>query len=368
MSKNNSLTYIDLERLVLFIVLLFLGYRFVQVTIRILILFALVFLLFLLLNPVVVWVEKRGPRRAWASIITIVSVLIIFLILALVLLPPIVIQMNKLIDEVPQITQSLLSQLKTFSQQIPYLEQLSTDLDLGKILSGPPVISGLAKVGQNIVTVIFFAALGIFLLIFMLGNPRPILVGLLQFFPEQKVFRVREGIIFLSRDIATWFYSALTIGIINGITVTIGLLIVKVPFAFIFGILYALAEFIPYLGPLSVAIVALIFALSQSFITALIVLVILIIVQILEATVWGPLILSRNLNLHPVSIIFGVLVFESLLGVLGALLAIPLLLTLKIFYYEFYKIAFPPKFLEDEAEEIMEMQLEHPHEQKKRKM
>jgi len=368
MSKDNSLNYIDLERLVLFIVLLLLAFRFIQITISILILFALVFLVFLLLNPVVVWVEKRKIKRGWAALITVVTVLIIFAVLILVLLPPIIIQSNKLIDEIPQITQGLLAQLKTISEQIPYLESLSSDIDLGKIVSGPPLVSGLAKIGSNIVTVIFFGALGIFLVIFMLANPKPIIMGLLQFFPEQKVFRVREGIIFLSRDIATWFYSALTIGIINGITVAIGLTIVGVPFAFVFGILYAMAEFIPYIGPLAVAILAIFFALSQSFVAALVVLIILIIVQILEATVWGPLILSRNLDLHPVSIIFGVLTAETLLGVLGALLAIPFLLTIKIFYYEFYKIAFPPNFLEDEAVEVIEMQLDDPHEHKKRKM
>ena len=368
MSKDNSLNYIDLERLVLFIVLLLLAFRFVQLTISILILFALVFLIFLLLNPVVVWVEKRKIKRGWAALITVVSVLIIFAVLILVLLPPIIIQSNKLIDQIPEITQGLLAQLKTISEQIPYLESLSSDIDLGKIVSGPPLVSGLAKIGSNIVTVIFFGALGIFLVIFMLANPKPIIMGLLQFFPEQKVFRVREGIIFLSRDIATWFYSALTIGIINGITVAVGLAVVGVPFAFVFGILYAMAEFIPYIGPLAVAILAIFFALSQSFVAALVVLVILIIVQILEATVWGPLILSRNLDLHPVSIIFGVLTAETLLGVLGALLAIPFLLTIKIFYYEFYRIAFPPNFLDDEAGEVMEMQLEHTHEHKKRKM
>lgn len=357
--NNSSLTYIDLERLVLFIVLLILAFRFIQLTAEVLILFTLVFLIVLLLNPVVVWIEKKSLNRTWSAILSVLGVLIIIAIILGFALPPLIKQINLLINEIPSITEDILNQIKKFSKQFPFLERLTSQLDVSKLLTAPPLFTGIAKVSQNIIAFLFFVIIAVFLILFVLANPRPLLVGFLQFFPEDKINRVRESIILLSSSLATWFYSALTIGVINGIIASIGLLIIGVKFALIFAVLLVLAEFVPLIGPLAVAIVAVLFALSQSFVTALLTIGVFIIVQILEATVWSPLIIAHRLELHPISIIFGILTAEAILGLAGALLAVPILLIIKIFYYEFYEREFPKDFLETEAEEIMEMELKH---------
>jgi predicted PurR-regulated permease PerM len=359
MVNEKSLTYYDLERLVIFVVLLGLAYRFIQLTAEVLILFTLVFLVVLLLNPAVVWIEKRGLKRTFAAILGVLAVLIFLALLLTLALPPIIKQVNLLANQIPEITDNLLEKVKIFSEQFPFLSKITSALDIDKILTAPPVFTGIAKVSQNLVGVIFFAILSLFLIIFVLSNPKPLLTGFLQFFPEDKIEGVREGLILLSKNLATWFYSSLLIGIINGTIVGVGFFLIGIEFSLIFAVLYTLAEFIPLVGPLAIAIVAVLFALSQNFISALLVIAILVIIQILESTVWSPLILAHNLDLHPISIVFGILAAEVLIGIAGAILAVPILLIIKVFYYEFYRKTFPPNFLETEAEEIMEMELKH---------
>ncbi|TET55443.1 MAG: AI-2E family transporter [Actinobacteria bacterium] len=365
MAKNNSLSYVDLERLVIFIILLLLGFRFIQLTAEVIILFALVTLLFLLLNPVVVWLEKRGLNRTWASIVTIVTIILIIVLILIFALQPITNQINLLIEEVPDIADELLGNIQRISKGFPILENITSKLDLTKIITAPtPLFRRISAISQNLIGSIFFAILSIFLIVFMLSNPKPVITGFLQFFPKDKINRVREGIILLSSNLATWFYSALLIGTINGVIVGIGFVFIGVQFPLLFAILYILAEFVPLVGPLAVALMAVLFALSQSFVTFILVLILLAVVQILEATLWSPLILAHRLNLHPLSIVFAILTAEVLIGISGAILAIPALLTIKIFYYEFYTRDFPTHFLSIEAEEVMEMQIKHGHRKK----
>jgi len=361
MAEKNSLNYLEAERLVIFIILLILVYRFILLTTEVLILFTLVFLIVLLLNPVVVWIEKKGLKRTWAAVLSVVAVLILISLVLGLALPPIIEQVNLLAKELPRISTSLIDKAKEFSSQFPLLGNITSKIDIGKILTSGPVFSNISKASQNLVALVFFTVLAIFLIIFTLANPKPLLVGFLQFFPQEKTNRVRESIILLSKGLATWFYSSLIIGIINGTIAGIGLLVIGVDFALIFAVLLVLAEFIPLVGPLAIAITAILFGLSQSLLTAALVVVVFVVVQILEATIWSPLILARRLELHPISVVFAILAGELLLGLAGALLAIPVLLTIKIFYYEFYRRQFAPSFLETEAEEIMEMELKHKH-------
>ena len=361
MVEKNSLNYLEAERLVIFIIMLILAYRFMLLTAEVLILFALVFLVVLLLNPLVVWTEKKGLKRTWAAILSVVAILILIALILGIALPPIVKQVNLLAKELPGILDSLIENAKQFSSQFPFLESITSKIDISKLLTSGPIFSAISKASQNLIALVFFSILAIFLIIFTLANPKPLLVGFLQFFPREKINRVRESIILLSDGLARWFYSSLIIGIINGTIAGIGLLIIGVDFALIFAVLLVLAEFIPLVGPLAIAITAVLFGLSQSLLTASLVVVVFVVVQILEATIWSPLILARRLELHPVSVVFAILAGELLLGLAGALLAVPILLTIKIFYYEFYRRGFGPGFLETEAEEIMEMELRHRH-------
>lgn len=113
----------------------------------------------------------------------------------------------------------------------------------------------------------------------------------------------------------------------------IGLLILGVDYALVLALVAGLFEIVPYIGPIVAAIPALFFAFIQDPPLALAVAILYIIVQQLENHLLVPMIMSKSVGLNPVLVILGVLVGGSLGGLLGAIVAIPLLGGIQVFVH-----------------------------------
>ena len=109
----------------------------------------------------------------------------------------------------------------------------------------------------------------------------------------------------------------------------------------LFGLFCGLTDVIPYLGPYIGGAPAVIVGFSQSTITGIITLVAVVIIQFIEGNFLQPLIMSKQLKLHPVTIMLGLLVFGYFFGVIGMVLATPIMATIKVvftFFDERYNI------------------------------
>src|SRR4029077_16218279 len=93
--------------------------------------------------------------------------------------------------------------------------------------------------------------------------------------------------------------------------------------AAVLGMIAGVLEAIPYLGPILSAVPALLFALGEGGMTPVWVLLAYLGVQLLENNVISPLIMSRSMKLHPVAVIFSMLLCVEVFGVLGVLVAAP---------------------------------------------
>ena len=101
-------------------------------------------------------------------------------------------------------------------------------------------------------------------------------------------------------------------------------------------------EAVPYLGPLLSAVPALLLAISKGGMTPLWVVLAYIAVQALENNVTTPLIMARSMKLHPVAVIFSMLLCVVTFGVLGVLVAAPLVAIVGILHDELYRKRFLP--------------------------
>lgn len=146
------------------------------------------------------------------------------------------------------------------------------------------------------------------------------------------------------------------LGLIIGVVTAVGLSILGVQSALAIGILAGLLEFVPNLGPVVTAIVAIVVALLQpdnylgltNIQLALAVLVFMIIVQQLENTLLVPRIVGNSLNMHPLLVLLGVLMGASLAGILGAVLAAPILASFKLIgIYTWRKMFDLPPFADE---------------------
>jgi predicted PurR-regulated permease PerM len=125
-----------------------------------------------------------------------------------------------------------------------------------------------------------------------------------------------------------------------GMTLWIGLSILGVPLALAISFLAAIFNLVPYLGPILGLIPAMLLGFSVSPLTGILVIVVFVIANQLESNLLSPLILSKNVNIHPVTVLLAIIAGFSLYGFVGALLAVPGVALFKILY-ESYVMTLP---------------------------
>lgn len=140
----------------------------------------------------------------------------------------------------------------------------------------------------------------------------------------------------LDRAVGGYIRGQLLVAIGVGLIVTVGFWISGVPLAGSLGFLAAVFNLIPYVGVIVSTVPALLLALTVGWPQVLAVLGVVVLANQVEAHLLSPRILGQTTSLHPVSVIAAILVGSSLYGLVGALLAVPLLAFFKVLYVEFY--------------------------------
>lgn len=178
---------------------------------------------------------------------------------------------------------------------------------------------------------------------FTLMDPRPIVGAIFSIVPECHHEQTLTILQRVGEFVPTWALATLLA------MLTVGLLVflLMLPFfgfldALVLGLIAGVFEAIPYLGPILSAIPALLFALGVGGMTPLWVLLVYLAVQLLENNVISPLIMSRSMKLHPVAVIFSMLLCVEVFGVLGVLIAAPVVAIVEILRDELYRKRFLP--------------------------
>lgn len=223
----------------------------------------------------------------------------------------------------------------------PPKESVSFRSGLGEMFQGTfgRVTSGAFNAAQFVivlVTVFFGVA-------FTLMNPRPIFGAMFSVIPEQHHGRALVIMQRIGRFVPRWAGATL-LGML-----TIGLLVFLLMWpifgftdALVLGLIAGVLEAIPFIGPVISAVPALLLAAGTGGMTPLWVLLAYIGVQALENNVILPLIMARGMKLHPVAVIFSMLLCVAAFGVLGVLVAAPLVAIVDIVHDELFRKRFLP--------------------------
>jgi predicted PurR-regulated permease PerM len=151
-------------------------------------------------------------------------------------------------------------------------------------------------------------------------------------FPKSERSRVSAACVDVSRKVSAWLAGQLFLAIIIGSTAAIGLGLMGVPYFYVLALIAGIGELIPIVGPLLSAIPAIAVAFSVSPALALGVLVFFIVQQQFENHLLVPRVMSRQVGVSPVIVIIALLIGGSLLGVVGAILAVPTAAILHVIY------------------------------------
>lgn len=128
----------------------------------------------------------------------------------------------------------------------------------------------------------------------------------------------------IERVVGGYIRGQLTLSILIGVLVGVGMTIFHVPYAVLLGVMAFVLEFIPVLGTLTSGAICVLIALSQGWLIALGVLIYFILVHIFEGDVVGPRIVGKAVGLHPAISLVALIAGAELFGVWGAVLAAPL--------------------------------------------
>jgi predicted PurR-regulated permease PerM len=179
-----------------------------------------------------------------------------------------------------------------------------------------------------------------FLVFYMLKDLDLIEKSVLAFVPSKR----RKSTIRLLREIDStlgkYVRGQLTVCILIGFLAYLGYWLIGMPYPLLLAGIVAVLNIIPYLGPLLAAAPAIFIAATISWKMVLLVLLINFICQILEGNVIGPNIIGKSLHLHPLVIMFALLVGGELAGIVGLILVVPLLAVVRVIY-EFRKSQTP---------------------------
>ena len=175
----------------------------------------------------------------------------------------------------------------------------------------------------QIVTGFFIA---VFALIFLLHGGRSIWDYVTKLVPPENRSRVRaagrSGFDSLTGFVRATFFVAL----VDAVGIGVGLAVLGVPLALPLASLVFLGAFIPVVGAVITGLLAVVVALlSQGFLAAVLVLLLVLAVQQLEGNVLQPLVMSRAVRIHPLAVLLAISGGAVLAGIIGALLAVPLL-------------------------------------------
>jgi putative heme transporter len=286
----------------------------------------------LLLCALLSSVHRRLSRvmpRAAAAAVTVVGTLVVILALLTLVGSQISGGMSDMArqvsDGIQQVRDYVRNTLGVSDDQLgEYVEQARqwlSNANLGSRLSAAGVTAG------HFIAGIFIA---LFSLFFFLYDGPGIWAYLVRLFPRSAREHVDSSGTVAWEQLTHYVRATVLVAAVDAVGITAGALILRVPFALAIGVLVFLLSFIPIVGALLSGAVAVLIALvAQGPVTALIMLAVVVGVQQLESHVLQPFILGRSVRVHPVAVIAAIACGAILAGIVGTLVAVPVLAVVK---------------------------------------
>jgi predicted PurR-regulated permease PerM len=286
-------------------------------------------------------VLSRHMKRGFAITIVYLGLLAIPIALIAVIVPPLITEANDFADKVPGYSRDVTKYVKENER----LRDINDDYDITSKLEDeagklPNRLGGAAgtlrDVGFGIVNSLFALITILVLTAFLLGSGRIWVDGIISSRPPEQRDRLRRSLDNMSQAVAGYVAGALLIALIAGVATYIVLTILGVPFRGPLALIAGLFSLIPLVGATIAAVLIGLVTVFNDFPTTTIIWAIWAIAyQQFENHVIQPQVQKRTVNVQPFITIVAVLFGATLLGVLGALVAIPIAASIQILLREY---------------------------------
>jgi predicted PurR-regulated permease PerM len=320
---RDQLKYWGVAAVVFLVVLWFLG--------QVLVPFVLGGAIAYFLDPVADRLERMGLSRTLATaVITIVAILI-FVVMALLVVPSLVSQAASLMEIAPQLTRNFINFM---TERFPALLDEGSTLrasltSIGETVQergGQVLETALASFASILNIIVLFVIVPVVAVYLLLDWDRMV-ATIDQLLPRDHAPVVRKLARDIDKALASFIRGMGTVCLILGTYYAIALMLVGLQFGLVVGFIAGLVTFIPYLGALLGGVLAVGLALFQfwgDWLSIGLVAGIFTIGQVIEGNVLTPKLVGSSVGLHPVWLILALAVFGTLFGFIGMLVAVPL--------------------------------------------
>jgi predicted PurR-regulated permease PerM len=281
----------------------------------------------LALNPAVEFFERRGLRRSLASVLVFLLALATFAALGALLIPPLVDQVEEFVAAVPDFVQDLtagrgpLGFLQDDYQIVDKVREAIEERGAGGVLG---ITNASLAVAYGVVSFVVGVITIAFLTIFMLLEGPRLVERFRDALPEQYKPRWDRVSGDIYRTVGGYVGGNLLISLIAGISSAIVLYVLGSSYAIALAVVVAILDLIPLAGAtLAAIIVSTVTFIELGWIKGVIVIGFFVVYQQLENHILQPVIYGRTVQLSPLTVLIAILIGAELVGILGALAAIP---------------------------------------------
>ena len=276
------------------------------------------------LNPAVEFFERRGVRRGRAVGIVLVVVLLAFTGFLFAIVPPIIDQTTQFVNEAPTYLDDLQknSTVRDLDARFHVIKQAKAFVSSPSLATS--TFGGVLGVGKVVFSAVFSAITVLTLTLYFMSSLPAMKASALRAVPRSR--RARVGLITddILERVGGYVAGALGIALCAGVSSFVLLLAVGLPYPVALALVVTVTDLLPVIGATIGAVIVSAVAFSQDVQTGLIVAIFYLIYQQVENYVLYPNIMKRSVDVSPAVTIVAVLVGASLLGIVGALLAIPI--------------------------------------------
>lgn len=314
-----------------------------------------------IIDPIVNYLERKGVKRQFGVIIVYISVVLIFGVLIVSVIPKTINEISKLLASLPEMVDTLTKNVNSFltdifakfNIELPdnfidfYKEsnpKVEGNVETPQIVSN--ILNSMKKTINDLVTKaqgsLMGSLSGVFSKVygFVTSAFRLVLIIIFSFYfsvdKEKFTLKVRksmpnkyrEDITYLANriDIALqqFIRGRMLLAIFVGFLTMIYLLILRVDFAIIIGLITCVADIIPFIGPFLGCVPAVLFAFMDSPIKAFWVLILFILVQWVENNILAPKLIGDSTGLNPLLILISIIIGGGIFGVWGMVISVPI--------------------------------------------
>ena len=283
--------------------------------------------------------EKKVPRVIGCILVYLALIGIIFLI-SYLFIPSLISQLKDFVRSAPDIFENITDFVVNFIRkfdggQVINTSSLKKEITKRIMDFGTSVSSNLPayvfNIGKTIVSGGLNLVLGLMIGFYLLFDFNKVTDGIQTMLPENWKEGYEELTNRINNSLRSYVQGVLLVMLLVFITQSIGLTIAGLKAPILFALFCAATDIIPYFGPYIGAIPAIIVGFTISPITGICVVISILVVQLLENNFYQPLIMGHTMKLHPVTIMVGLLLFQHFFGILGMVIATPVVACLKVF-------------------------------------